>query len=38
MDLIHRQVVHTQAVWFYFLISKFPVWLWHLETDTGNSM
>jgi len=27
MDLMHRQVVHTQALCFYCLISKFPVWL-----------
>jgi len=37
MDLIHRQVAHTQALCFYCLISKFPVWLWHLATDIGNS-
>jgi len=37
MDLIHRQVVHTQALCFYCLISKFAVWLWHLTTDIGNS-
>ena len=38
IDLIHRQVVHTQALCFYCLISKFPVWLWHLATDIGNRM
>jgi len=38
MDLIQRQDVHTQALWFYCLIFKFPVRLWHLATDIGNSM